>query len=63
MVTSAAGAQTYQNAQLYVQSKYIDLSTTNKVVTVDVYSMLLLACAKVVDGKSGPSQLRKLLIQ
>jgi hypothetical protein len=37
-----------------MQSKYIDLNTTNKVVTVDVYSDAAFSMSKVVDGKSGP---------
>ncbi|MGO4818417.1 T9SS type A sorting domain-containing protein [Flavobacterium sp. W22_SRS_FP1] len=54
ITSNAAGANPWQNAQLYMQSNYIDLSTT-KVVTVDVYSTTAFAMlAKVVDGKSGP---------
>jgi hypothetical protein len=40
---------------LNMQSKRIDLNTTNKVVTVAVYSTTPFSMlAKVVDGTSGP---------
>jgi hypothetical protein len=53
ITSSAAGAEVYQNAQLYLQKNSIDLSTTNKVVTVAVYSTVPFdMLAKVVDGGS-----------
>jgi hypothetical protein len=55
ITSNAAGALDYQNAQLYLQKNSIDLSTTNKVVTVAVYSTTPFdMLAKVVDGGSAP---------
>jgi hypothetical protein len=54
ITSDAEGANPWQNAQLYMQSNRIDLSTTNKVVTVDVYSTVAFAMlAKAVDGVAG----------
>ncbi|MFT6747398.1 MAG: hypothetical protein ACJAZ2_001750 [Glaciecola sp.] len=51
VTSTAAGANPWQNAQLYMQSNRINLSTTNKVVTVAVYSTTAFDMfAKVVDG-------------
>jgi hypothetical protein len=53
--SSTAGANPWQNAQLFMQSKRINLNTANKVVTVAVYSTAPFSMlAKVVDGTSGP---------
>ena len=53
IVTSTAGL-TYQNAQIFLQDDYIHLISTNKVVTVDVYSTSAFTMlAKVVDPVGG----------
>ena len=55
VVTSAgAGSQTYQNAQYFFQNDGLDLSTTNKVVTIDVYSEIATSIlVKVEDAIGG----------
>jgi len=51
IITSATGAS-WQNAQLFFQDAYMDLSTTDKEVTVDVYSTTAFSMlAKAVDPK------------
>ncbi len=47
-------AQTYQNAQYFFQNDGLDLSTTNKVVTIDVYSEIATSIlVKVEDAIGG----------
>jgi hypothetical protein len=60
--STAAGANPWQNAQLYMQSNRINLSTANKVVTVAVYSTVtfdMLAKLRMADQLQ--SLLRKLV--
>jgi hypothetical protein len=53
IITSSTGAP-WQNAQLFLQGDNIDLTSTNKVVTVDVYSNVAFSMlAKAVDGPGG----------
>jgi hypothetical protein len=53
-IVTSTGGNPWQNAQLSMQSNRIDLSTTNKVVTVDVYSDAAFnMLAKVASPTSG----------
>ena len=53
-MVSTAGGNPWQNAQLFFQADNLDLSTANKVVTVDVYSTSAFnMLAKAVDGPGG----------
>ena len=52
-------AQTYQNAQYLFQNDGLDLSTTNKVVTIDVYSEIATSIlAKLEDAIGGAGALQ-----
>jgi hypothetical protein len=56
IVTSTAG-ESWQNSQLFFQGDYLDLTTTDKVVTVDVYSDVATSIlAKVATPLSGAAE-------
>jgi len=56
IVTSAAGF-VYQNAQLFFQGDHLDLTTEDKVVTVDVYSEVATSIlAKVATPSNGGAE-------
>ena len=59
VTSSGAGSQTYQNAQYFFQNDGLDLSTTNKVVTIDVYSEIATSIlAKLEDAIGGAGALQ-----
>ena len=56
IVTSTAG-ESWQNSQLFFQGDYLDLTTTDKVVTVDVYSdVATFILAKTASGLNGGAE-------
>jgi len=56
IVTSTAG-ESWQNSQLFFQGDYLDLTTTDKVVTVDVYSdVATFILAKTASGLNGEAE-------
>ena len=56
IVTSTAG-ESWQNSQLFFQEESLDLTTTDKVVTVDVYSdVATFILAKTASGLNGEAE-------
>ena len=56
IVTSTAG-ESWQNSQLFFQGESLDLTTTDKVVTVDVYSdVATFILAKTASGLNGGAE-------
>ncbi|MEZ7945324.1 MAG: T9SS type A sorting domain-containing protein, partial [Flavobacteriaceae bacterium] len=56
IVTSTAG-ESWQNSQLFFQEESLDLTTTDKVVTVDVYSDVATSIlAKTASGLNGEAE-------